>query len=214
MQGIKFGEYHSYKDFGLYIAPEGIHDIPPKVQTHYIKVPFRNALLDATEMFGKIAYDERTPKYTFVTIKPTAGWDDLLRKISKAIHGKEMEIVYDRDPRYYLKGRAQVNDLQSDKLEGKIVIDAVCDPYKYKIEETQETFSVNGSLEVVLKNGDMTAYPKVTTSAQISVEWDDGSQYFGKVTDYQSKIKLSPGENVLSLSGTGTITFAYQEGAL
>lgn len=214
MQGIKFGEFHSFNDFDLYIAPDGIKDTPPKVQTHYIKVPFRNTLLDATEMFGKVAYDERTPQYTFVVIKPKTGWDALLRKISNAIHGKELRIVYDRDPQFFLKGRAQINNFRSDKSEGKIVIDAVCDPFKYKIVETKETFSVNGTLEVILKNEEMVTYPKVTTTAQINAQWGDNSQTFGKVTNYQSKIKLAPGDNVIVLSGTGTITFTYQEGAL
>lgn len=214
MQGIKFGEFHSFDDFGLYIAPEGIVDIPPKVQEKYITVPFRNKLLDASEIFGKVAYDKRTPKYTFVTIKPTTGWDDFLRNISNAIHGKVLQIIYDRDPQYYLQGRVQVNNFQSDKSEGKVVIDAVCDPFKYKIDETIETVDVDGTATIVLKNEKMTVYPKVTTTAQIKVQQGENTHTYGIVTNHQTKIKLTEGENELTLTGTGSISFIYQEGVL
>ena len=214
MQGITFGEYHSYEDFNLLISAEGIEDIPPALQENYLDVPYRNTLLDMSESFGKRAYKKRTPSYTFMVVQGDESWDAIIRKISNAIHGKRMKIVYDRDPDYYLIGRASVNSFKSDKGIGTVVIDAVCDPFKYKQQPTSETFTVNGTLNVVLKNEGEPVYPKVTTTAAMQVVQGDNSYSFGAVADYQTKVKLSQGANNLTLKGNGKITFTYQEGVL
>lgn len=214
MQGISFGEYHSYTDFNLLIAADGIEDIPPKIQENYLEVPYRNTLLDMTESFGKRAYEKRTPSYTFTVIQGNESWDVIIRRISAAIHGKRLMIVYDRDPDYYLLGRVSVNSFKSNKGIGTVVIDAVCDPFKYKLQPTSETFTVNGSLSITLDNDGEPVYPKITTTAEMQVVQGGSSFSFGVVTDYQTKVKLEQGANNLTLNGTGNITFTYQEGVL
>lgn len=214
MQGITFGEYHSYTDFNLMIAAEGIQDIPPSVQENYLDVPYRNTLLDMTESFGKRAYKKRTPSYTFVVIQGGESWDVIIRKISNAIHGKRMKIVYDRDPDYYLLGRVSVNSFKSDKGIGTIVIDAVCDPFKYKRDITTKLFNINGTSTITLANEGQTVYPVVTTTAAMTVVKGEDSFSFKTVTDYQSTIQLDQGTNTLKVTGTGSIVFEYQEGVL
>lgn len=214
MQGIRFGEYHSYADFNLLLAADGIKDVPPALQGNYLDVPYRNKLLDISEAFGKRAYGKRTPSYTFTIVQGSESWDEIIRKISGAIHGKQVKIIYDRDPDYYLLGRASVNSFKSDKGIGTVVIDAVCDPFKYKLQPTSKTFAVNGTSNITLENEGETAYPKVTTSAAMQVVQGDSSFSFGVVTDYQSKVKLDQGANSLTVKGTGNITFTYQEGVL
>ena len=214
MQGITFGEYHSYADFNLLLAAEGIEDMPPSVQEKYLDVPYRNTLLDMTESFGKRAYNKRTPKYTFMVVQGSESWDAIVRNISKAIHGKKMKIIYDRDPDYYLLGRASVNSFKSDKGIGTVVIDAVCDPFKYKLQPTSKTFTVNGTLSITLNNEGEVVYPKVTTTAAMQVVQGSNTFTYSVVNDYQTKIKLDQGTNSLTLSGKGNITFTYQEGVL
>ena len=111
-------------------------------------------------------------------------------------------------------GRASVNSFKSDKGIGTVTIDAVCDPFKYKLQPTSETFTVNGTANITLENEGETAYPKITTTAEMQVVQGDSSFSFGVVTDYQSKVKLAQGTNDLTLKGTGKITFTYQEGVL
>lgn len=214
MQGITFGEYHSYTDFNLMIAAEGISDIPPSIQENYLEVPYRNTLLDMTESFGKRAYEKRTPSYTFMVVQGSESWDAIIRNISNAIHGKRLKIVYDRDPNYYLFGRARVNSFSSDKGVGTVVIDAVCDPFKYKLQPTSESFTVNGTLSISLDNEGEPVFPKITTTAEMQVVQGENTYTFSTVTDYQTKIKLDQGTNTLTLNGTGNITFTYQEGVL
>lgn len=212
MNGITFGEYHSYDDLKLLLS--SIEDDPPALQENYLEVPYRNSLLDMSEAFGKLAYKKRTPKYTFRLLKGTASWDSAVRTVSNAIHGKLIKIVYDRDPSYYLLGRASIDSFKSDKRVGTLVISAVCDPFKYKLQRTSQTFTVSETLDVTLTNDRMTAYPQVTTTANMQVVQEDNSFSFGTVSGYQSKIKLEKGQNSLTVNGTGSITFNWQEGAL
>lgn len=211
MNGITFGDYHS-NDFSLILA--SIEDIPPALKENYLEVPYRNALLDMSEAFGKKAYEKRTPRYTFSVVQGGESWDAVIRKIAKAIHGKRLKIIYDRDPAFYLLGRVSVNSFKSDKRIGTVVLDAVCEPFKFKLLPTIETFTVSGTLDITLENEGEPVYPKITTTAEMQVVQGSNSFSYGVVTDYQTKIKLEQGANSLTLNGTGTVTFTYQEGVL
>ena len=141
-------------------------------------------------------------------------WDAVIRNIAKAIHGKRLKIIYDRDPAFYLLGRVSINSFESDKRIGTVVLDAVCEPFKFKLSPTSETFTVSGTLDITLENEGEPVYPKITTTAEMQVVQGGNSFSYGVVTDYQTKIKLEQGANSLTLNGTGDITFTYQEGVL
>ena len=97
---------------------------------------------------------------------------------------------------------------------GEILLEALCEPYKYKTLPTTQSINVAGSQVVNLLNDRMRAFPKITTTAPFTVTHDGITYSFGTITDQQSVIPLIEGANEMTLTGTGTITFEWQEGAL
>ena len=67
MKGIKFGDYHSYDDFSLILTSKTIGTPTPK--TEIIDIPGGDGVLDLTEFFGEVKYNNRQLSFEFSTIK-------------------------------------------------------------------------------------------------------------------------------------------------
>ena len=141
----------------------------------------------------------------------------LFSSVKNALHGKKMRIILDDDPLFYYMGRLHVSNLTVDKAVGKLSIEVECEPYKYKLEKTVVRQAVNGSVDVNLTNLRKRAVPEVSIETdgaiqivfQVGNVWDLGS---GSYT--LPELELSEGDNIVTVTGTGTVTFTYQEAGL
>lgn len=78
----------------------------------------------------------------------------------------------------------------------------------------EDEIAPGGDGTVTITNGRKTAYPKLTTDASFSIVKGGTTYSYGAVTDIQTTIPLLEGTNTLTCSGTGTLIFEWQEGAL
>lgn len=214
MKGITFGQYHSYRDFSLILGEKEI--AAPKVKTVKIEIEGADSALDLTEFFGEPNFEDVTHKFQFSTIVPQSEFLTLYSTIKNAIHGKRLRVILDDDPDFFYIGRCFVSSFTSAKGVGTISIEADCEPWKYKAEETTVTQTVSGEDIIVLANLRKRVVPVVTITAESSLRivfgsniWDLGS---GSYT--LPELELTAGENTVAVTGTGTIAFAYQEAGL
>lgn len=131
MNGITFGGFHSYRDFNLILAQKTIGTPSPK--TEVIDIPGGDGVLDLTEFFDGVKYNNRTLSFEFSTIVPQSQFMTLFAKVQNALHGQKMTIALDDDPEWYYIGRISVSEWKADKNIGKLTIDCDCEPYKYKL---------------------------------------------------------------------------------
>jgi len=136
--------------------------------------------------------------------------------VKNALHGKKMRIILDDDPHFYYVGRLHVSKFTNERNIGKITIEADCEPYKYKLEETVVSKAVAGTENISLVNSRKRAVPEVVIATDDSIRivfqgniWDLGSGSFTL-----PELELVEGENIVTVTGTGNITFFWQEGAL
>ena len=215
MKGITFGNYHSYNDLKLILESKEIGS--PEVKVRKIDIEGADGSLDMTDFFGEVRYDNTTHKFEFFTIVPQAQFLSLFSAVKNALHGKKMRIILDDDPLFFYMGRIKVLPFTSEKSIGKISIECDCEPYKYKLEKTVVSVAVNGTQTINLTNGRKRAVPEVsiTTSGGMNIVfqgsniWDLGS---GSYT--LPELELVEGVNAVTVTGTGTITFTWQEGNL
>ena len=128
-----------------------------------------------------------------------------------------MRIILDDDPTFFYVGRCYVSSFTNEKNIGTISVECECEPYKYKLAKTVVTKAVDGTDIIVLTNSRKRAVPEITITADTSLNivyqktnvWDLGS---GSYT--LPELELVEGTNEVIVSGTGTISFAWQEGAL
>lgn len=215
MKGITFGSFHSFNDLGLILNSKEIGS--PVIKTVTVDIPGADGNLDLTDFFGEPKYENVTHKFTFSTIVPQTEFLSLFSTIKNALHGKKMRVILDGDPLFYYTGRLSVSSFTNDKAIGLVSVEAECEPYKYKLSKTVVSKAVDGTEAITLTNARKRAVPEVLIETegslnlvyQVSNIWDLGS---GSYT--LPELELLEGENIVTVTGTGTISFTWQEGAL
>ena len=212
MRGIRFGDMHSYDDLKLILKSKDMG--APGVKVTKIDIPGGDSALDLTDFFGDIKYEDVTHKFEFSTIVPRSEFMTLYSRIKNAIHGKKMRVILDDDPHFCWMGRCFVSGFTSEKGIGTVTIECDCEPYKYKLTKTQVTQAVNGTKVIVLTNGRKRAVPEITTTSAMTIEYGGGSWTNSAGTYTIPELELVHGENYVTVTGVGNITFTWQEGEM
>lgn len=231
MIGIKFGIKHSYRDFGMYLTKKEIS--LPKAKTEKVSVTGRDGDIDLTEALGdNVRFKNRTLKFTFTTVDYKK-WAQSLSAVANYLHGQKMQIIMDADPQYYYYGRCSINQFETNKATGKIVIECDVEPYKIEVNGPYEPWqwdpfsfvdgvirdseiTVATSATVNLINKRKIVSPTFICSKAMTVTFG-GTTY--NLTSGENKvldIRLQEGDNpvVFKCSGTGTVKIRYKGGSL
>lgn len=214
MKGITFGGFHSYRDFKLILGKKEISS--PAVKENKIPIEGADSDLDLTDFFGEPKYENARHKFEFSTMVPASEFLSLYSTVKNALHGKKMRIILDDDLLFYYVGRIHVSSFTNERNIGKISVEADCEPYKYKLEETVVSKAVSGTQNISLVNSRKRAVPEVLIETDSSIRivfqgniWDLGSGSFTL-----PELELVEGENIVTVTGTGNITFTWQEAGL
>lgn len=213
MKGVKFGNYHSFYEWGLILGSKEIGSPEPKV--NQIEIEGGDGVLDLTEFFGEVKYKNRPLSFKFskTNIVPD-GFLALYSLVQNLLHGKRMQIILDDDPGNFYYGRVTINEWKSNKNIGEIVIDVDAEPYKYKLAETVVSKAVSGTATITLNNSRKRVVPVITTDAEMKIAFGNYTGTFSKGTFTIPELELIEGANTVTVTGTGTISFSYREGGL
>jgi len=216
MKGIKFGEVHSYNDLGLILSRKEMG--APAVKSKKLDIDGADSALDLTDFFGEPKYEDVTHRFDFSTNVPQSEFLSLFSTIKNAIHGKKKRIILDDDPLFYWWGRCYVSSFTSEKGIGTITVECECEPYKYKIDHTVIAQVVSGTHAITLQNGRKRAVPEVQVYTEgggsITVDFRGNTWTLGKGHYTLPELELTEGANIVTVTGTGTITFTWLEGDL
>jgi len=212
MKGVKFGDFHSWNDFSLILSEKTIGSPSPK--TEVIDIPGGDGVLDLTEFFGEVKYDNRTLEFVFSTKVPQSEFLDLFSRVQNALHGQKMRIVLDEDAEWYYVGRITVSEWKANKAIGKLTIDCDCQPYKTKNTETVVFVEVTEETTVNLSNSKKRVVPTIDITGTVNLTY--GANYYALSEGRYDlpAVLLENGNNSILLSGTGTATFTYLERGL
>jgi phage-related protein len=212
VKGIRFGNVHSFDDLHLILTEKEMG--APAVKTRKIDIEGADGALDLTDFFGEPKYEDVTHKFRFSTIVPQAEFQTLYSTIKNTIHGKKMRVILDDDPLFYWMGRCHVSGFTNEKNVGQVQVECDCEPYKLKTDKTVVTQAVSGTQGITLTNGRKRAVPTITTTAAMTIEYGSGSWSIGAGSYTIPELELTHGVNTVTVTGTGSITFTWQEGDL
>lgn len=230
--GVKFGDKHSFRDFGLYPKSKMIVN-PPDVREVYVEVAGADGDLDITEtLTGRPTYESREGKFEF-TVMDRARWDAIYSGLMNTLHGRKMRVVLDEDPYHYYYGRVKVDSFKTNKHTATITIEGYFDPYKKSLIANSldwlwdpfnfETdyamnfgdLTVDGSLSVTLVGSRMPVTPNIIVSSNMTVEFN-GEIY--QLTTGNNRIAGlvldDTAEYELTFTGNGTVSIKYEIGSL
>lgn len=216
LRGVQFGEYHTAEDWNLIMHEKIVS--PPVPKTNYVSVPGRDGDLDLTEaLSGVVNYQDRTASYTFLlTDGSHADREELISQIIGVLHGQRVQIIDTDDyPDYYMIGRLSVTEVSNNNAYGTLMIEAVCQPWRYAINQKSETVTVaasDGTVTVTMTNrGYKTVAPTLTVTGSITLTYGTTSTTLSAGTYILAGLRFTPGVNTVTVAGTGTITISYQE---
>lgn len=214
MKGVTFGEYHSFRDFGLILSSKEIE--APTVKEKIVEIEGTDSDLDLTEFFGEPKYSNARHKFNFTRVFTGTGFLLAFTAIKNALHGKKMRVILDDDPSFFYVGRLFVSKFTDERNIGVLQIEADCEPYKYKIEKTVVSKAVVDRDIIVLSNSRKRAVPEVVieTAASLRLEYQGNIWDLGSGSYTLPELELVEGENTVTVTGTGTVTFTYREAGL
>lgn len=213
MKGIKFGNYHSYDDFSLILSQKTMGTPSPKVET--IDIPGGDGVLDLTDFFGEVRYNNRNLSFDFSTMVPHEQFMDLFSRVQNALHGQRMQIVLDDDAEWYYTGRITVSEWKAERNIGKLTIDCDCEPFKTRHGDTVIFQAVEGTeAAVILPNGIKPVVPIIDITGNINLTFGTNFWALSEGRYELPAVKLMNGENSILVEGTGTATFTYRERGL
>lgn len=211
MNTIKFNDKDSYTDFNLILKPKSIPFPTPK--TNYVSIEGRDGDLDLTEaLTDDIKYKNIDYSLEFYLDKDRTDWITALNKISTYLHGKKVQMKLSEDANWYWNARITLNDFESDKNIGLIVLDCNLEPYRVKTTDTVITEEVVADKVITLSNSRKWVIPTITTTAEVKFTYGTKQITVNgtlKTTDFI----LKEGNTSITLnSGSGNIVFTYREG--
>lgn len=214
MAGLKIGNFHSFDDFKLKMLSFEVSD--PEVQEQLQEVPGRNGVLDLSEsLTGEPTYKNRAivAEFDMEEADPETA-KQKLKDIRNCIHGKYLKIIDDTEPEYYYEGRVKVSCKRKNYLFYLVTVTVDAQPYKLKHEKTTVIAKIDGEAVVVCQNERRSYVPTIISDAEMNLVFNDSSYSIGAGTYILPDMKFIQGDNIITCTGTGTITFTYREGAL
>lgn len=231
MLGIKKGNKHSYKDFGVTIKSKSIGS--PKKNKIKETVPFMNGSYDFSSLYGGQTYGERSLQYVFNIIGQTKSHMNMKKiNLLNWLHKGIKEPLYDDAiPGYYFLAECEDDDFKENGNTGELTVtftaypfkicdyeegDIAWDDFNFELDVLQETkFDINGVKNVKIHNVGVTnIVPEVICSNQMEVTKGNITYKFNPGASKDYRFELSIGENNMMIKGNGTIEFKFRKEVL
>lgn len=214
MIGVKFGDIHS-DTLGLSWLGVFVLSSPVTV-TKYVEIPGRNGSLDYSQaVTGYVTYKDRDVKLKFEL--ETESEEEYIEKISEIenlLHGKRKTVILDTDPNYQWDCRLKVDNERKNRRYSVVTVTGTAYPYKRKTTDTVvEQTVTDTATEITCSNIAEPVIPTIETSASMQIQFG-GKTFNVQEGTHTLDILFMAGENVLTVTGPGTIKITYREGSL
>lgn len=211
---VKFGSHDMLRDYEVIMTSFDIG--MPTQKRSSIEVPGMDGVIDLTYVLSdQKIYENRTASMTFeIPYRNGADPWDIHERIANAIHGNEMDIRLSFYPGWHLEGNVSVDGMSIN--DGTATFKVTCDCYPYFIKNslTMATYAVSGTMDAYIRNATRWTIPSTEVNGTVSVKTDDAAVSLSTGKGRNAAIVLKSGINKITLGGSGTITFEYQEARL
>ncbi len=210
-------KFNTYIDWKLILENKEIAPAEPK--TNYVELDGASGSLDLTEsLTGEVAYKDRTLTAQFLTDYGNRKTrEELLRDITRALHGKKVKIIEPDDLEHYYLGRFKMSKKINTLSYAQFTLEATCEPWRYAINESVRRIDVNSqeiTSLVINNNGRKTLSPNIKVEGNVNIIIDGVVSSLSDGEYKISNLKLKEGSNIITVSGFGSLIFTYREADL
>ena len=126
--------YNTWDDWHL-IPTKRPHVGPPELEYMYQnELPYSELDLQNNQKPLGI-YKSRSASWEFAVENGHEDWISIYHKIMLGLHGKIGTFTLEDDPEWYYVGRFNVKEWDSGDSYSTVTIEALCEPYKYRVGE-------------------------------------------------------------------------------
>lgn len=214
LYGVKFNSVDTLTQWGLAMLADLEVEAPEK-KTNYIEIPGADGALDLSDYpQGRPTFKNRKISFNlFKRMEPDAA-DQMRTLLRQRYHGRRVKLILPTDAEHYFIGTAAIGKA-SGYPACMIPVTMTADPYKLKLQPTVVTETVSGTATVTLENEYMPVCPTIDTTGDVTLVFGSSSVSLsaGEGQRIPSLI-LESGETEITVTGSATVTFTYQEGTL
>lgn len=195
---------------------------PVSIRANYVEVPGRDGDLDLST-----ALTDGVPRYgnrnLTVSLECSEGTrlerETMINTMVNWLDGWRLNIILPDDPDHYLTGRVHVAREYNDPAHAAVTVTAVCDPWRYNARETvvKLTASETEQEALLTNDGRRTVVPLLLIEgegASVSLKFGTASWVLSAGSYQLPDLVLNQGGDVIKYSGSGSLTFTYQEAVL
>lgn len=184
----------------------------PEPKIIKVSIPGRDGDIDMSHaLTGFMNYHNREITMQFGLIGTDAECEDRKRYLLANVMGKEVKIRFSHLQGYFL-GVCKSSTLSRQKRHYTMELTFDCQPFRFDETETTYTLSLTSSEQNLncFNNGERIV-PTIITTGQTNFRFQN-KNYFLERGTHRLSLVLSKGNNVMSVSGTGTITVKFRKG--
>lgn len=213
LYGVIINGINTLTEYGLCLCAD-LKIGTPELKENRVDIPGGDGSLNMSySPQGMPVYKDRRISFTLFKRMGEIDRDQLVSTLRNLWHGLEVDIVLPNDTQHFWHGVISIGDV-SNYNTGKIPVDMIAEPYKYKSQETIISQSISDSGTILLRNERMPVVPTVTSNAAVTLSWDGFSVSIAAGEQLIPQLVLKAGETEISVSGSATVSFSYREGCL
>lgn len=217
MRGFNYDEIHTGDDWKLILNSKTI--TPPEPKTYEVDIDGRDGTLDLSEsLAGEIKFKDRTITAVYLLTEGSrVERERLIRTITNYLNGRKRKIVEPDDLDHYFIGRSKITAVSNNQAYGSITVQSTCDPWRYSKDKISRYCQVNTSTPkkwIFTNDGARTAVPVITVTGFITIVVGGVAHSLTAGSYRLTALKFRSGVNEVSMYGSGSATFQYEEADL
>ena len=133
------------------------------------------------------------------------------------LDGWTVQIILPDRPLQYVSGVVHVERVYNDMAHASVAVTAVCDPWRYNIDETvvNLTAATQAQNADIVNPGRLSVVPVVEIAAgTVNLAFGTSSWALSAGSYKLPDLRLTNGTHKLTYSGTGTVRITFREGVL
>lgn len=213
--GVKIDNTNTLTQWGL-ILLDDLKIESPDLKSYFLDLPGADGGLDMSyALTGLPAFKNRKISFTLMAPVDDADLDTKYASLAAHCHGLQKKLWLPMDSTHYFLGTFAIGD-RSGYNSGQIPVTVDAYPYMLKNSETTATKSHSTSTTITLTNEQRPVVPTITATRAVTLTKNGKTYSISAGTTKVSGLVLTAGTNTITVasSGSGTLTFKYQEGRL
>lgn len=191
----------------------------PEAKLYSVDIPLRDGALDVTDQISDTVFYQDREILIELELRSVRGeWPMHVSHLMNDIHGKEIRVEFDDDPRYYWTGRAAVSMAEDHGATAGITITVTAKPYKRcNVRSTIYDQAIGTTDTLTFTTTAPRTYFRfdthsLTSDATVTYDGETLTIPAGETTLYG--LFVLPGTHTFDLTGTVTLTIETEEAML